>query len=401
MVNKSLNIGIIGAGIGGLALAIALKQKGQRVTIFEKSKFFQNIGSGLQISPNGMKVLRELGLEQTVEKLALKTESILLKNGFNGKTVGKIPLGLNAKQRFSANFFQIHRADLIEVLVAELKRLKIKLRMDTIARVKKSLSISRKPIVIHEKKESEFDVIIGADGIHSLTRLKCFNAKKPKFLRQVAYRGTVPIIDVPSLFLEPSVQIFLGPGMHVVCYPLPNRSLVNFIFCKEQASWLSDGWSIPGKKQEVINLFQKFEPLKSTMEKLSVIHKWGLFGYENMGNWVSGRIVLMGDACHPMLPYLSQGANQALEDALSLSHYLSSQLTGTCEDRLKLYFLNRANRVSRVQTASMRNAWAYHLRNPVGRPLAHLGLKTITHNAPNFLLSRFDWLYGYENNFGL
>ena len=124
-------------------------------------------------------------------------------------------------------------------------------------------------------------------------------------------------------------------------------------------------------------------------------------GYENKNNWVSGRVVLLGDACHPMLPYLSQGANQALEDAISLAHYLSSSSIETCDARLNSYLLNRKKRVSRVQTASLRNAWAYHLRNPVGRPLAHLGLKTISHYAPNFLLSRFDWLYGHKNKFGL
>ena len=213
---------------------------------------------------------------------------------------------------------------------------------------------------------------------------------------QVAYRTTVPLEKVERDFCIPEVKIFLGPGRHIVLYPLLSRSLLNMVFCQDAPQWSSEGWSVPADISELVQNFKNFKGIDKLLNEIGSVHKWGLFGHNNPTRWNLGTVALLGDACHPMLPYLAQGANQALEDALSLGYFLSPNLGIPIPKALDEYSKNRRDRVVKVQKASLRNAKLYHLtRGPV-RFSSHLGLKLISSVAPNFLLSQLDWLYSYN-----
>ena len=394
MSGSYLKIGILGGGIGGLALSISLKKFGHQVTVFEQSRTISTFGAGVQLSPNGLRVLNKLGVKAQTNLFAYSPERIVLINGQNNRQISEIKLAGSAFKRYQANFLQIHRSDLIKILYDTAVDLGVEFNFGNVAVI--GSTDENTSIICVDKRNFEFDVAIGADGVHSSTRESFFKGSKPSFLGQVAYRTTIPLEKVGRNFCIPEVKIFLGPRQHIVLYPLLSRSLLNIVFCQDVSQWSSDGWSVPADISEVVQNFKNFKGIDKLLNEISSVHKWGLFGYSNPIRWNLGTVALLGDACHPMLPYLAQGANQALEDALSLGYFLSPNLGIPIPKALEEYSKNRRDRVVKVQKASLRNAKLYHLtRGPV-RFTSHLGLKLISSVAPNFLLSQLDWLYSYN-----
>ena len=394
MTEEPLNLGIIGAGIGGLALAILIRKIGFNVTVFERLQNVSEFGSGVQLSPNGVKVLRKLGVEEELIKFATNPERILIRSAENDKFISQIKLGSFALSRYSAGFYQIHRSDLINILYQKAKELGVKIYFGADATVKSTTS--KLSVVSAGGEFFKFDVVVGADGVHSSTREKFFQYVKPTFLRQVAYRVTLPLNKVEDYWQKPEVKIHVGPGAHIVSYPLYSRSLVNVVLCCDQETWTSDGWSNIVDTRELLVRFKYFKIIQIICNHIESVHKWGLLGYENQSNWYFQSLALLGDSCHPMLPYLAQGANQALEDADSLSYFLSRKLVFNVSEALHRYDLDRTTRVKKVQTASFRNAKFYHLSNYPARLLLYTALNLSSRVTPNFLLSQFDWLYSYE-----
>ena len=172
--------------------------------------------------------------------------------------------------------------------------------------------------------------------------------------------------------------------------------MLNVVFCQDEPYWTSDGWSLSADVSELVQNFGNFKATSKLVNEIGSLKKWGLFGYKNPSHWSFGTVVLLGDACHPMLPYLAQGANQALEDARSLGHFLSPKFGAPVSNALIEYGKNRSNRILKVQKAASRNAKLYHLKEGPARSVSHAGLKLISRKVPNFLLSKFDWLYGYN-----
>ena len=394
MSDGYLKVGILGGGIGGLALSILLKQIGHEVLVFERSKNVSTFGAGVQLSPNGLKVLNQLGVEKQVYFCAYSPDRIVVINGQNNKKISEIRLGDTAFRRYKANFLQIHRSDLIQILYDKAVDLGVEFNFGSTAAIK---STNRNvSIVCTDKYDYEFDVAVGADGVHSTTRESFFKIAAPNFLGQVAYRTTVPLEKVDDVLCRPEVKILVEPSRHIVLYPLLSKSLLNIVFFFFFSNWTSDGWSMPVDISEVIQHFKNFKAIDKLFNEITSIHKWGLFGYNNPLQWNLGTVALLGDACHPMLPYLAQGANQALEDAISLSYFLSPKMGMTPFRALEDYSKNRRDRVSKVQRAASRNAKLYHLPKGLVRFTSHAGLNLISRAAPDFLLSRFDWLYGYD-----
>ena len=394
MSDNFLKIGIVGGGIGGLALSISLKKIGFEVTVFERSDNISTYGAGVQLSPNGFKVLRDLGVEKEIDCSSYSPKRIVIRNGINNKYISEIKLGSIATNRYNANFVQIHRSDLIEILYQKAVNLGVEFNFGSSAQIKSTSKNS--PIVCVKQGNYEFDVAVGADGVHSTTREGFFKRGAPQFLRQVAYRATIPLEKVADELCEPEVKILVGPGRHIVLYPLISRSLLNIVLCQDERVWSSDGWSVPADVTELSQAFGSFKGIETILNGISSLNKWGLFGYKNPSHWNSGRVVLLGDACHPMLPYLAQGANQALEDAISLAYFLSPKFGVSVSSGLEGYSKNRRSRILKVQRAASRNAKLYHLSEGPGRFISHSGLKLVSHFMPNFLLSQFDWLYGYN-----
>ncbi len=381
---------IIGAGIGGLAAATALAQKGARVRVFEQAEALGEVGAGLQISPNGVVVLKALGLREAAAKLANTPEAVVLRD-YRGAEVVRLPMGATAEARYGQPYWQFHRADLLKVLEEGALRAGAELvfnhRLSGI-----SASESRVQLEFANGQALHTPCLIGADGVRSTLRGLALDGEPARFTGQVAWRGLVPSAQLPDGLFENAAQVFMGKGRHFVAYPLRGGSLINFVAVEERQGWADMGWNLPGRVDELRNAFKGFAaPVQVLLEAVEETFLWGLFNHPVLPRWSRGRVVLLGDACHPMLPFLAQGAVMGLEDAYVLAGALAR--ADGIENGLQAYEKIRKPRATRVQKAAARNAWSYHLRNPLFRSAAHKLLGMVPGGA---LMRQFDYLYGHD-----
>lgn len=379
------DITVLGAGVAGLALATALARFGARVKVLEQAEAVQEVGAGLQISPNGGAVLRALG----VSVPGMRAEAVVLRNGADARRVLRMDL---ARLRPDQIYTFVHRADLIAALreVALAAGVSIRLNAKVIG---VDLSGMRPRIVLDGSEETP-DLLIGADGLHSLTRAALNGPEVPFFTGQVAWRAVIPC--EPDAAAE--AQVFMGPGRHLVSYPLRGGSLRNIVAVQERRHWTEESWSLRDPSQDLHHAFEAFDPsVRQWLDQVQTPALWGLFRHEVAKVWSKtlpqGGAAILGDAVHPTLPFLAQGANLALEDAFVLARAL--QAGPDLASAFATYQVQRQARLTRTVAAANTNARVYHLREPL-RAFAHLGLRTSGLVAPGFALSRFDWLYGHD-----
>lgn len=352
-------ITVIGAGIAGLAVSLALARAGHPVRVLEQASGLAEGGAGLQISPNGASVLKALGLGDAIERIAQPTEAVDLRRAQAGRLVLRMKLG--------PGFWLVHRADLIESLQQAARATGVE-------------------IVFGQRIEAALPpgIVLGADGLHSTLRSRLNGPEQPFFTGQVAWRAVVPSDGGAAV-----AQVFMGPGRHLVSYPLRNGTLRNIVAVEERAEWVAEGWSGPGDISALRSAFSDFAgPVQQWLDQIGEVNLWGLFRHQVAPVWAAEGIAILGDAAHPMLPFLAQGANMALEDAWVLARCLS-------EGRLAAYQPLREARVRRVVAAANANARAYHLRGPLARTV-HLGLQAVGAVAPGLMLQRYDWVYGED-----
>jgi salicylate hydroxylase len=372
---------IIGAGIAGLALARALALRGAEVTVLEQADAIREVGAGLQISPNGAAVLRALGLGGALDGAGLAPQGVRLSDGLTG--AGVLPLDLAGR-----DFRLVHRADLIALLLDGAREAGVALRLlQRIERV--DLSGPRPVVVTGQGAEVAAHLLIGADGLHSQVRAALNGAAAPAFTGQVAWRAVLPESGA-----EPLVEVHMGPGRHLVSYPLRGGRQRNIVAVEERSRWAEESWSLRDDPMEMRLAFADFSPrVRGWLERVEEVHLWGLFRHPVAPRWHGPRVAILGDAAHPTLPFLAQGANMALEDAWVLADCLARH--DSDEAALAAYQEARVPRVTRIVADSTANARAYHLRSPV-REVAHLGLRLGARLAPGAALRRFDWLYGFD-----
>ena len=388
-----LNVGIMGAGVGGLSAGMMLRSIGCKVTIFEKLAVSTSDGVGLQISANGIRALKTYGLENKIAELGDSPDFIGCINGLTGLELAKIPLGKTAEKLYGAGFYQFHRADFISLLRRENFRLGVNIFYNTqVLEIEHDLNGA--VVTTSEGTCSKFDLIVAADGINSTTRNKIFEAKPPVFLKQVAYRTVISTDKLPKAFAIRQTWLFLGAGKHVVSYPIRKGSLVNFVFCTELDSYCQEIWNREVNPQEIQEEFAEFVGLAEVLKNIDSVKKWGLFEHTSLDSWHRNRVVLLGDACHPILPYLAQGATQAIEDAHELCIRIKKSFENhNLEQELFRYAKNRIPRVRRVGRASRLNAKLFHLRNPILVFIFHLSLRILGIIYPKYLLQRFSWIF--------
>jgi len=378
---------VIGAGIGGLAAAIALANKGADITVFEQSKSFGEVGAGLQISPNGVAVLSELGVKKAAARFASAPKAIVLRD-YLGAQVTR--LGLNGSVG-AHPYWQFHRADLLSVLLDAARNSGVKFVFDH-----KVINVVRNgagALVEFEGRDGILvDCLIAADGVRSTTRSTLFNGQPAEFTGQVAWRGLVSAKHLPKGMFGNETQIFMGKGRHLVAYPLRGGSVINFVAVKEHQTWADEGWNIPDTPENLRAAFSGWcAPVESLLAAVEDTFLWGLFSHPVLPRWSDGQVALLGDACHPMLPFLAQGAVMGLEDAWVLADSLEK--SDDIPTALQQYEDRRKTRATRVQSAARKNAWGYHLRMPGLRGIAHMVLRK---TPPERLLAKFDWLYGED-----
>lgn len=377
---------VIGGGIGGLAAALALARLGAVVTVLEQTAEISDMGAGLQISPNGFVVLDALGLRDAVVDRSMAATSVVLRNYSNSAIVATLDV---SPQTGGQNYHFIHRADLVACLLSAARQAGVQVRLQH--KVKQVQTSVIPQVVLTNGATMMADLVVGADGLHSCLRPVLNRPAAPRFTGQVAWRALVP----RQSHALAQVQLYMGPGRHLVTYPLRGGQLVNVVAVQERANWAADGWQHRDDPQNLRRAFVDFSPdVQKLLRSVDNLHLWGLFRHPVAQNWYQDHAVLLGDAAHPTLPFLAQGANMALEDAWVLADCLAN--AETTSGALARYQKRREGRVRRVIAVSGRNAWKYHLRLPPLRMAAHAALRFVSLKAPQYLTRQFDWLYHHD-----
>ena len=376
----------MGGGIAGLASALCLRARGSDVCVLEAAPEIGEVGAGLQISPNGAAVLEALGLQAELDAVSTQLNAVHLADGLSGRCVLKLDLTKGAA-RYGRPFRAVHRADLIGLLETAARRRDV--TIETGVRAEVAMPDSQ-TLRLADGRTRSAPVILGADGVKSSLRPHIASPSTARFTRQVAWRATIPLpAEWPA-----EARVDMLPGAHVVTYPLTARSLLNIVAVEETPTWTEDGWAQSGDPSELQSRFAQFNgPAAPMLRQITHCGRWGLFTHPVPKTWSKGAIGLLGDAVHPTLPFLAQGANMALEDAWILAKTLSAAPAPA--KGLSHFTTARRARVRKIVKAASKNAQAYHLRPPI-RGAAHIALGLMSHLAPDAPLRRFDWLYGHD-----
>jgi salicylate hydroxylase len=388
------SVTVIGAGVAGLAVARALALRGASVTVLEQADAIREVGAGLQISPNGAAVLRALGLQDALDAASMRAAAVELVDGLSGDPVVRLDL---ARLRPGHGYHFLHRADLIDLLLKAATEAGVGLRL--LARVETvDLSGARPLVTLEGGERLESAVLVGADGLHSRTRAALNGAETPFFTHQVAWRATIPC-DPGA---QPVAEVHMGPGRHLVSYPLRGGTLRNIVAVEERAKWAEESWTLRDDPIDLRLAFAGFSPrVTGWLDQVQDPWLWGLFRHSVAAGWVrpmgQGGVAILGDAAHPTLPFLAQGASMGLEDAWVLADRLARH--DSVAAGLAAYQAARKPRTTRIVAAANANARAYHLTG-LPKMIGHTGLRLLGRVSPGAMLSRFDWLYGHDVTLG-
>ncbi len=366
---------IIGAGIAGLAAARALALRGAGVTVLEQAPAMSEVGAGIQISPNGAAVLRALGLGDALDAAGLPNAAVVL------HTAKGAPL---LRMDMAARDYRLcHRADLIALLAQGAADAGVTLRLGTTV-----AAVATGRVTLATGEALTAPLIIGADGVKSAVRQALNGRVAPFFTRQVAWRALIPG-DGGAV----EAQVFMAPGRHLVSYPIRAGTLRNIVAVEERGDWAAEGWSHSDDPAHLRAAFAGFGgPVPHWLDQVQQTHLWGLFRHPVARRMAAEGMALIGDAAHPTLPFLAQGANMALEDAWVLTACLANHDIPTA---LAAYTATRTPRVTRIVNAANANARIYHAKG-VKRLALHTAFRTANLIAPRLPLSRFDWLYAHD-----
>ncbi|MBV9582173.1 MAG: FAD-dependent monooxygenase [Chloroflexi bacterium] len=367
MATPRRSVAVVGAGIGGLTAAITLAHAGFDVDVFEQASQFARVGAGIQMLPNPMKVLRRLGLEPRLRELAFAPVSHLDRDWDTGAVTNDLPM---PEDRYGAPYLCLHRAELHAALAAQVPASRIHLDKRLVGLDQRGDGVT---LAFADGTRSQAETVVGADGVHSLVRELLLGPDRPLHRGRVAYRGVFPSALLGGLDLGPSRTKWWGPDRHIVVYyTTRTRDEVYFVTSlPESLDWLtSESWSATGDVRELRRAYADFHPdVRATLEACPDCHKWAILEREPLPRWSDGRVVLLGDACHPMTPYMAQGGATAIEDAVVLARCMAEAEYAAAFER---YEAHRKPRTSRIQAISSANTW-------------------LRQREPDT-----DWLYGYD-----
>ena len=316
------DIAIVGGGIGGLAAGIGLQRAGFRVRVYEQAAELGEVGAGLSISPNGALALHALGVFDAFRDHAYAPDYQVVRHWQSGRVLAQVPRGDRLEETYGERYYVIHRADLQRVLAEAL----LANDPDAVVTGHRFADLEQDDSGVSVRFDNgewrRADVLIGADGVRSRVRSTLFGAEEVRFTGYIAWRGLVPIDKVPLDALDPPSQVWIGPGHMINRYPVRGGRLLNFVAFAERSGWEEEGWNIPARVDEIAAEFQGWHPhvtriIEAVPQK--DLFKWALCARSALMRWVRGRAAVLGDAAHPLLPYLGQGAVMALEDAVLLA----------------------------------------------------------------------------------
>ncbi len=355
-----VSIAIIGAGIGGLAAAALLLRRGFAVRVYEQAPAFARVGAGIQMAPNAVKVLRALGVEDHLRRTAFRSARAVSRVWDTGEVTSDLPLGDDVEAKFGAPYFFLHRADLHAAIasVVPAGRVALKRKLTGLAQNAHGVALT-----FADGTTASADAVIAADGVHSLVRELLLGAEHAHFTGKVAYRTTFKAARMNGTHVPTVRTKWWGADRHMVIYPVTAaRDEIYFVTSqREKAEWrTAESWSAKGDLDELRASFAGFhEEVQAVLNAATEVHKWALFERDPLPRWQleGGRVVLLGDACHPMTPYMAQGAASALEDAMVLSRCMEGVNAAGVAAAFKRYEATRKPRTSRIQTQSSKNTW--------------------------------------------
>jgi salicylate hydroxylase len=384
---------IIGGGIGGLTAALAFNQFGHEVSVHERASVLREVGAGIQLSPNAIKPLRALGLEPDIQAVASAPDTLTMRDGFSGRALFSLPIAERAQARFGAGYFTIHRADMITLLrEALIERCPYALNLNrTFVRVSQSTNEA----VAHFKDGTRVsaDLIIGADGINSAVRKAITPTDPARFTGQLAWRAIVPC--APDHPLAKDTNVWTASGKHVVTYGLRRGHVLNIVGVVEDRDWRDESWSHEGRAEDMRADLAGFAPVVSDLLKsVETCFKWALHDRPPLDIWSKGRVTLLGDAVHPMLPFMAQGACMAIEDAYVLARAVSEHTE--LKAALTQYQDRRLARTRKVHAVAGRNAHLFHMRNPLARQGFRIATGFADRMLKEALWAQTDWIYAHD-----
>ncbi len=394
-MNKNFRIAIIGGGIGGVALARSLQQLGVDYHLFEKAPAFGEVGAGVQMTPNAVKALKALGLKDDLYKIGFLPEAMVGRNWETSEELFRTPLKESSQEAYGAEFFHVHRADLHSILSQDVPKDRVTFGMQcTGVEQEDGTSV----VLFSDGSRFEADLIVGADGIHSAVRNSLWGEKKPKFTGHMCWRALVPVEKHPLSFVGPDASFWMGPDAHVVTYYVKGGKAVNIVAVIETDEWVEESWTIPSSKEELLAAYSGWHANITELFKLtdpSQTFKWGLFDHDPMEQWSAGNATLLGDAAHPMLPFLSQGAAMAIEDSYVLAQAIV-HFDGDVKGALAVYEKERRERTSSVQLQARERGKTFHLSSPEEIRARDLAYQKDQEENPNAVGIRAEWIYEYD-----
>jgi salicylate hydroxylase len=387
------NVAIIGAGIGGLTAALALIRQGIGVDVYEQAPELKELGAGVQISSNGTRVLHALGLGAEAERLGVIVAGKEIRLWSTGQTWKLFDLGAVSVERYGFPYMMFHRGDLHAMLLDAIRRE----RQGAIHLDRKCVGVTQDSgavtIAFENGETATARVVVGADGVQSRVRLSVFGADRPEFTGIICWRILVPRERVPEGIRMNVGTNWVGPGGHVVHYPVRGGELLNFVGLLERDDWRVESWTVQGNKDEFSNDFRNWHAdIHATICAGDTPYKWALFARPPMPAWTRDRVSLLGDACHSMLPMMAQGAVMAIEDGCVLARCIAKY--GVAPEALQRYEAARRDRANRCVAASIDNAKRFH--NPAMAHAEGAGDYVTREWQEDKVKARYEWLFTYD-----
>jgi len=352
---RPLSIAIIGAGMGGLASAAALRRVGIEVTVYEQAAQFSRLGAGIQIGCNAMKVLRELGLESKLRQQSFYPRSWNNKDWRTGEVKFDMVFGEAAERKFGAPYLLAHRGDLHAALASAVPVECVRLGHRLVGLDETNDGVR---LTFADGTTAVADAVTGADGVHSTVKDVLFGTSPLNYTGRIAYRTTFPAALLNGHIIDDCTK-WWGEDRHIVIYYVkPDRSEVYFVTSQPEPDFRIESWSAKGDVQELRSAFEGFDrQVENVLAACPDVHKWALVDRDSLDRWTDGNVTLLGDACHPMTPYMAQGAAMAMEDAAVLSRCLEGAERDGVASAFRRFEASRKHRTTRVQQTSRANTW--------------------------------------------
>ncbi len=384
---------IAGAGLGGLTAALALMRRGHRVRIYEQASDLKEIGAGVQLGANGTRLLIDLGLEEAMLKVVCVPMGREFRLWSTGQAWMPFDVGEESVQRFGAPYWMVHRGDFHAVLLDAVRRADPEAVQPGNACAGFEQTASGVTLLLANGERVEGEVLIGADGVHSRIRQQMFGDGKAQFTGIMVWRGLVPMDKLPPHQRRLVGNNWIGVGGHVVTYPLRRGELLNFVAAIERDDWRVESWTEPGTREECLrDLAPWHQDIHNIVRAIDIPYKWALLGREPLEHFSVGRVCVMGDAAHPTLPFLAQGANMALEDGIILARLLDT--SPDVPSALIRYENARLERTARIVRGSSENTKRFH--NPALGSAEGATEYIEREFEPAKVRARYDWLYEYN-----